>query len=335
MPNTFYDEQFEVKDDSSTETNGTGDDQNIPFQTLKSSTFSKDKLASVPTSVFKQTKGEPPSRIEKYYHNINGGHGDCDNSHGECEGDDCDESSQNDNQDKLAPDLIQLFQCINEYKPKEIKIEIESKLKCFLPPYIPSVGEVDPFIKVPRPDKKQDGLGLVVIDEPSSKQSDAAVLELQLRAQMKKKMRNVGAGGSAAKIRCIENASKNPHDIDKWIRSVQDLRESKPVLAEVQYKDPSIMPSLHQMMHPFPSELQAEFDRMMEAFNSRGKGKQYNSYSLLDPEIDLSLGDYTKVICALLDVPVVDGHLIQSLHFIFNLCIEYQKDLHGDAVSVL
>jgi intraflagellar transport protein 46 len=36
-------------------------------------------------------------------------------------------------------------------------------------------------MKVPRPDGKQDSLGLTVLDEPSSKQSDPHVLGLQFR----------------------------------------------------------------------------------------------------------------------------------------------------------
>ena len=39
---------------------------------------------------------------------------------------------------------------------------------------------VDHF-KVPRPDGKEHGLGLVLLDEPSSKQSDPHVLNLQMR----------------------------------------------------------------------------------------------------------------------------------------------------------
>lgn len=44
------------------------------------------------------------------------------------------------------------------------------------------MGDIDAFIKVPRPDGKKDGLGLNVLDEPCLQQSDPAVLQLQLRA---------------------------------------------------------------------------------------------------------------------------------------------------------
>ena len=46
----------------------------------------------------------------------------------------------------------------------------------FLPDYCPSIGDVDPFIKVGRPDAKVDQLGLSVLDEPCVSQSDPTVL---------------------------------------------------------------------------------------------------------------------------------------------------------------
>lgn len=76
--------------------------------------------------------------------------------------------------------------------------------------------------QVPRPDKKEEDLGLKFLDEPSSSQSDPTVLELQLRA-MSKKLQY----GDVV-VRSIENASKNPVAIEKWIQSVSDLHRSKP-----------------------------------------------------------------------------------------------------------
>lgn len=51
--------------------------------------------------------------------------------------------------------------------------------------FIPAVGDIDAFIKVPRPDGQKDTLGLTVLDEPCTMQSDPAVLQLQLRAVAK------------------------------------------------------------------------------------------------------------------------------------------------------
>lgn len=39
-------------------------------------------------------------------------------------------------------------------------VELDSKLKAFIPDYIPAVGEVDAYIKMPRPDNKEEILGL-------------------------------------------------------------------------------------------------------------------------------------------------------------------------------
>lgn len=64
-------------------------------------------------------------------------------------------------------------------------MELDHKLKPFIPDYIPAVGDIDAFIKIPRPDGKADSLGLSVLDEPSAKQSDPTVLDLQLRALSK------------------------------------------------------------------------------------------------------------------------------------------------------
>jgi len=41
---------------------------------------------------------------------------------------------------------------------------------------------VDAFLKIPRPDGKDDNLGLTKLDEPSLNPSDPTVLDLQLRS---------------------------------------------------------------------------------------------------------------------------------------------------------
>ena len=120
----------------------------------------------------------------------------------------------------VAAEVRDLFQYIERYKPHEV--ELESTLKCFIPDYIPAIGEMDAFIKVPRPDKKEEELGLKFLDEPSASQSDPTVLELQLRA-MSKKLQY----GDVV-VRSIENAAKNPVAIEKWIQSISDLHRSKP-----------------------------------------------------------------------------------------------------------
>lgn len=82
-------------------------------------------------------------------------------------------------------EVKELFHYIEQFKPQEVNLD--TKLKCFLPEFVPCIGEIDTFIKVPRPDGKADGLGLSQLDEPATIQTDSTVLELQLRAISKKK----------------------------------------------------------------------------------------------------------------------------------------------------
>lgn len=57
-------------------------------------------------------------------------------------------------------DVRELFKEIERYKPHSI--DLETKLKPFIPDYIPAVGGIDEFVKVPRPDGRSDFLGLKV-----------------------------------------------------------------------------------------------------------------------------------------------------------------------------
>jgi intraflagellar transport protein 46 len=50
-------------------------------------------------------------------------------------------------------------------------IDLDRNLKPFVPDYIPSVGEVDAFLKMPKPDGTKD-LGIAVLDEPTLNPED-------------------------------------------------------------------------------------------------------------------------------------------------------------------
>eukprot|EP00953_Heterococcus_sp_UTEX-ZZ885_P035395 18278-Heterococcus_DN1.PRE.4 len=132
----------------------------------------------------------------------------------------------------------------DRYKAHDV--ELDTSLKCFVPDYIPTVGEMDAFVKVPRPDGQADGLGFKVLDEPTANQSDATVLELQLRAISKKRHGDVA-------VRSIENAHKSPQEIERWIASIAELHRSKPP-AQVHYK--RTMPDIDSLMEVWPEEFE-------------------------------------------------------------------------------
>lgn len=70
-----------------------------------------------------------------------------------------------------------LFEYIGRYKPQ--KIELDTKLKPFIPDYIPAVGEVDAFLKMSKPDGQKEDLGINTLDEPSLNHEDKTVLEMK------------------------------------------------------------------------------------------------------------------------------------------------------------
>ena len=94
------------------------------------------------------------------------------------------------------------------------KIDLETKIKPFIPDYIPAVGEVDAFLKMPKPDGQKEDLGIAVLDEPCLNSEDKTVLELKY-VQSK----NV-ARAAPMNVDSIDNADKKPREVSRWISSV-------------------------------------------------------------------------------------------------------------------
>lgn len=202
---------------------------------------------------------------------------------------------------KVSVEIEELFQYITRYKPHTI--ELETSLKPFVPELIPSIGEVDAFLKMPRPDGKPCGLGTTRLDEPTLTPSDPSILDLQLRAISKNQ------DLEPMDVRSIENAEKNPKEVENWVRRIDDLNRAKPA-PTVQYS--RRMPDIEQLMQVWP----AEFEEHLQQ----------------DPlpdlaEIDLELPDYIKVLASILDVPVTN-QITESLHVIFTLYSEFRSNQH-------
>ena len=115
---------------------------------------------------------------------------------------------------------VTLINKFYRYTPQGI--ELETRFKPFIPDYIPAVGDIDAFIKVPKPDATKEKLGLTILDEPAAKQSDPSVLDLQLRAISKRSTQK------QALVKKVDNTEKSSKAIDKWIKDISDLHRSKP-----------------------------------------------------------------------------------------------------------
>eukprot|EP00903_Cladosiphon_okamuranus_P011377 g10723.t1 len=199
----------------------------------------------------------------------------------------------------VSAEIKDLFQYIVRYKAHEV--DLDTSLRCFVPDFIPAVGDMDAFLKVPRPDNTPDRLGFKVLDEPAANQSDATVLELQLRAISKKRHGDVA-------VRSIENAQKNPAEIDKWIQSINDLHRTKPP-PQVNYK--KNMPDIELLMEAWPPQVEEILDNV----------------NVLTPELDIPLEDYARMMCAVMDIPVYDN-IIESLHVLFTTFMEFKSNAH-------
>ncbi|XP_049878186.1 intraflagellar transport protein 46 homolog isoform X2 [Pectinophora gossypiella] len=210
---------------------------------------------------------------------------------------------------KVPTDIENLFQYIMKYTPQ--KIDIDFKLQPFVPEYVPAVGDIDAFIKVSTPACNMraqplaehvlehiDNLGLTVLDEPATEQSDSALLHLQLRAISK-----TNSGKSTVLTKKIENAEKNSKAIDRWIKDVSELHLSKPA-PTVSYT--SKMPDIDSLMEEWPETIE----------------ETLNEVGFPPGNLDCSLSQYVDIVCGMFDVPIAGDTLndrIQALHLLFSL----------------
>lgn len=206
----------------------------------------------------------------------------------------------------VGAEVKDLFQYITRFKPHHV--ELETKLKPFIPEYIPSVGEVDAFLKPPKPDGSQEEMGLTSLDEPKLNQSDPALLELQLRPFIKRP-----ATGTATTVHSIEMAYQNPKQITRWISSISDVHRSKPP-PTIAYTKP--MPDIDNLMEVWPQEFE----------------EALNGLELPAPDIDMDLQTYARLVCSLLDIPVYSQpsskNLVESLHVLFTLYSDFKSNPH-------
>lgn len=201
----------------------------------------------------------------------------------------------------VSSEISDIFKFIERYQPQTI--ELEFKLKPFIPDYIPSIGDIDAFLKVNRPDGKEDNLGFIVVDEPSSNQSDPHVLDLFFRTLSKQTTNDVRQPSAIKSVEC-----NNTKAIDSWIRNISALQKNKPVQT-VNYQ--RTMPNIDNLMEVWSPE----FEELLK------------EVSLPSPELNVDLNTYTDIICSLLDIPVYKSRT-QSIHVLFTLFSEFKNSEH-------
>lgn len=87
-------------------------------------------------------------------------------------------------------------------------------MRPFIPDYIPAVGEVDAFLKMPKPDGAKEDLGIYMLDEPCLNHEDKTVLEMRYLDKI------TIVRSAPMTIESIEQADKKPKEISKWVSSI-------------------------------------------------------------------------------------------------------------------
>jgi intraflagellar transport protein 46 len=169
----------------------------------------------------------------------------------------------------VDPDVLAL---LGSFSPS--RVELFPALCPFLPDYLPAAGDIDAFLKPPRPDGREDELGLRRLDEPAALQSDPTVLDLQLRALSKK------SGLDPVAVRALEHADKNPKEVLKWVTSIAELRRAAPP-PSVRYSKP--MPEVDALMQVWPEDFE-QMLRQVRTGEMRPAGRPRGPHAQLRPK---------------------------------------------------
>jgi intraflagellar transport protein 46 len=202
--------------------------------------------------------------------------------------------------------LASLFALIGKFRPDPVDIAVH--WKPFVPDLAPAIGAIDAFIKVPRPDGDMDDLGLVIVDEPSIAQSNPQVLRMELREQY-----GVAAPGAACDgyTGFLAAPQRNRKALDSWLESLEDIHRRRPPPAIIYSHK---MPEAEDLMELWPPQMEEAIASVL----------------LPTADIDLSFDDYSRVVCALLEIPV-KGNIIESLHHLFSLYSSFAGNVYFNA----
>ena len=204
-------------------------------------------------------------------------------------------------------ELQQLFSKISDFQPSEL--EIMPHYKPFLPELKAAIGEIDAFIKIPRPDDDVDELGLTVLDEPSIGQMDPIILKMELREKFG---HNTPMNEMIGELK--HKDLESPKALNSFMESIEEIHRNRPPPSmKYTYK----MPELEELMEMWPDEIE----------------EMLKSVPIPGADLDLSVEEYVRVICAILDIPV-KRNIIESLHHLFALFAQFEGNQYFQSQNV-
>ena len=176
-----------------------------------------------------------------------------------------------------------LFQHITNYQPQTV--DIITIFKPFIPEYIPAVGEVDAFLKIPKPNLEAEALGLYQIDEPTLNQTKKSEMDYIIKEfyMGDTQLKNID------KVHSVEKAHKNPKEVQSWIQTVENMQAKKSA--------PSVI----------YSNKMPDMDTQLEAWDPDFE-KALEEIPWPDPSSNIPIEQWVGFACAQQDIPI---HFIQ------------------------
>nr|CAD7269412.1 unnamed protein product [Timema shepardi] len=234
-------------------------------------------------------------------------------------------------------------------------MELEFKLRPFIPDFIPAVGDIDAFLKIPPPDDRPDQAGLQVLDEPCARQSDPHVLHLQLRAVAKQSSAktvvstaclSLSVQSTAVSTACRSLSVQSGVVLSYLIANTacpciysQYLSLYQQVIKKVESaeKNPKAIgrwikdiSDLHRSKPPptvHYTRSMPDIDGLMQEWPSDLE-QQLREVGLPTDDLDCDLPSFVDIVCSLFDIPTYESR-IQSLHVLFTLYSAVKTSQHA------
>ena len=152
-----------------------------------------------------------------------------------------------------------------------------------------------------------EDLGLNMLDEPAVNGIDKTLFAIELSYKLKTK------NNYNANVKILENALKNPKQIQSWIDSIGELHKEK-TSSSVSYT--KHMPDVESLLQVWPEKMESALKDTM----------------FPDDRLNIEVDNYAKIICNLLDIPVNklnnNKGLIEALHLMFTVFLEFKNNQH-------
>ena len=238
----------------------------------------------------------------------------------------------------VPPEIRALFSHVDAYTPTHTRHA--TPLKPFVPAFIPAVGNIDEFVKVPRPDGAEDGLGARVLDEPGANQTDRAAFALRLRHAARLRGETLlggggdGGGGGGDEglpgdegVACVAFPDRDPARLTSWIETVRGLHAgggagvSGPASPGPTPRSASVPAAAAPVRY---SRNMPDVESLMQAWDGDTEAV-LREVRLPDETLPMPLRARAELACATLGVPVYEN-LVESMHVVFSAYLAFKNN---------